>query len=133
MDPQAWLAQYDKRLADIAARAKEAGARVRRAGGTATSPRGEVAVRVGASGVLEDLTLTPEARTLESDELARLILDTTRSARHAASEQVLGISAQFFGQGPAFDVIRQHLPAGVPAHHDPDDDDYFANPPEITR
>jgi YbaB/EbfC DNA-binding family len=133
MDPQQWLAQYDKRLTEIAARAEEAAARVRQAGGTATSPRGEVRVRVGASGVLEDLTLTPEARTLSCDELSRLILDTTCKARHAVSAQIAGISTRYFGEGPALDVIKQHLPAGVPVPTDVGDDDYFANPPEITR
>jgi len=99
MDPQQWLALYDKRLDEVAARAKEAGECARQVGGTAISPRGEVTVRVGASGVLEDLTLTPETRTLESEELARLILDTTRKARQAVSAQVAAISAKYFGEG----------------------------------
>jgi YbaB/EbfC DNA-binding family protein len=133
MDPEQWLAQYDKRLNEIATHAKDAGARLRQVGGTATSPRGEVEVRVGAGGALEDLTLTPAARTLESDELARLILDTTRKARHAVGAQIVGISTKYFGEGPALDVIKQHLPAGVPVIKNRDDDDYFANPPEITR
>jgi DNA-binding protein YbaB len=133
MDPQQWLAQYDKRLTEVATRAKEAGARLRQVGGTAASPRGEVEVRVSGSGTLEDLTLTPAARTLESDELARLILDTTRKARRAVGAQVAGISTEYFGEGPALEVIKQHLPAGVPAIKNPDDDDYFANPPEITK
>jgi len=132
MGPEDWLAQYDKRLTEIAARAKEASERVSQVGSTATSPRGEVEVRVGASGVLEELTLTPEARTLESDELARLILDTTRKARYAVSAQIAGISTQYFGEGPALDVIKQHLPAGLPMPTDRDEDDYFANP-EITQ
>jgi len=135
MDPQQWLAQYDKRLTDIAARAEEASARVREAGGTATSRRGEVTVRVGPSGVLEDLTLTPEARTLEADELSRLILDTIAAARYAASTKIAGISTKYFGEGPALDVIKQYLPAGVPVRTEHDEDDYFDNPypPEITR
>lgn len=133
MDPEQWLAHYDRRLTEAATRAKEASARLRLVGGTATSPRGEVEVRVGAGGALEDLTLTPAARTLESDELARLILDTTRRARHAVGAQIAGISTEYFGEGPALEVIRQHLPAGVPVIKDRDDDDYFANPPEITR
>lgn len=132
MDPQQWLAHYDKRLTEIAARAEEAGERVRRAGGSATSPRGEVTVTVGPSGVLEDLTLTPDARTLEADELARLIMATTRTARRAVSTRIAGISAAYLGEGPALDVIRRHLPAGVTVP-DEDDDDYFANPPEITH
>ncbi|MCG8918118.1 MULTISPECIES: YbaB/EbfC family nucleoid-associated protein [Actinokineospora] len=133
MGPEEWLAQYDKRLTEVAARAEEADARLRRVGATAASPRGEVRVRVGAGGVLEDLTLTPSARTLESDELARLILDTTRKARHAASAQIARISEECFGEGPALEVIKQHLPAGARPTGDRDDDDYFANPPEITR
>jgi hypothetical protein len=133
MDPEQWLAQYDKRLTAVAERAKEAGERLRQVGGTASSPRGEIEVRVDAGGALEDLTLTPAARTLEADELARLILDTTRRARHAVSAQIAGISTRYFGEGPALEVIKQYLPAGVPATEEPQDDDYFANPPEITR
>jgi DNA-binding protein YbaB len=130
MDTEQWLAQYGQRLTEIATRAREADARLRQVGGTATSPRGEVEVRVSASGTLEDLTLTPAARTLESDDLAQLILDTTRKARHTVSAQIAGISTRYFGEGPALDVIRQHLPAGVPVRKD--HDDYFANP-EITQ
>jgi DNA-binding protein YbaB len=133
MEPEQWLADYDKRLKEIAARAEEAGERVRRAGATATSRRGEVTVRVSASGTLEDLTLTPAARTLEADELARLILDTTNKARHTVGRQIAGISTSYLGEGPALDVIKQHLPAGVPAGpKNRDDDAYFANP-EITQ
>src|SRR5690349_3768852 len=101
MDPEEWLAQYDRRLTEIAARAKEVGARVGQAGATATSRRGEVEVRVGASGVLEDLTLTPAARALEADVLAQLILDTTRKARQQVSTQIADISASYLGAGPA--------------------------------
>jgi DNA-binding protein YbaB len=133
MDLEQWLADYDKRIAEVATRAKEAGTRLRQVCGTATSPRGEVTVRVNAGGALEDLTLTPAARTLESDELARLILDTTRKAQHAVSVQTAGISTEYFGDGPALELITQYLPVGVPVLKKRDDDDYFANPPEITR
>lgn len=133
MDTEQWLAQHEKRLTDVATRAEQASARLRQVGSTAASPRGEIEVRVGASGTIEDLTLTPSARTLESDELARLILDTARKARHAVSAQIVGISADYLGEGPALEVIKQHLPAGVPVTGDLDDDNYFANPPEITQ
>jgi YbaB/EbfC DNA-binding family protein len=132
MDPEQWLADYDKRLTDIAARAREASACLREVSSTKASPRGEVEVRIDAGGTLEDLTLTPAARTLESDELARLILDTTRQAQHAVSAQIADISARYFGDGPALEVIKKYLPAGTPVSTDPDDD-YFANPPEITQ
>ncbi|HEX4702613.1 MAG TPA: YbaB/EbfC family nucleoid-associated protein [Pseudonocardiaceae bacterium] len=132
MEPEQWLAQYDKRLTDIAARANEAGARLRQVSRTSTSSRGEVTVTVGAGGALEGLILTPSARRLESDELARLILDTTRRARHAVSTQIAGIATECFGPGPTLDVIRQYLPAGAPVINRRDDD-YSDNPPEITR
>jgi DNA-binding protein YbaB len=133
MDPQQWLADYDKRLNEIASRAKEASARLEQVGSTKSSPRGEVTVSVDAGGAVQDLTLTPEARTLEADELARLILDTTRKAQYAVSAQIAGISAKYFGEGRVLDVVKQHLPAGVSLTDDFDDDDYFANPPEITQ
>ncbi len=129
MEPEQWLAQYDKRLNDIATRADEAGARLRQVGKTATSPHGEVTVTVGAGGALTDLTLTPAARRLESDELARLILDTTRRARYAVGAQLAGIATEYFGAGPTLDVIKQYLPTGAPVR-DHRDDDYT---PEITH
>ena len=133
MDTEQWLAQYEKRITDVATRAKEAGARLREVGGSATSPRGEVEVKVDAAGGLVDLTLTPAARALEADELAQLILDTTQAARRGVSARIAGISTRYFGEGPALEVIKQHLPVGVRATGNPDDDDYFANPPEITQ
>jgi hypothetical protein len=134
MDPQQWLAQYDRRLTDIASRAKKASTRLEQVSSTKTSPRGEVEVRIDAGGAIDDLKLTPEARTLESDELARLILDTTRKAQYAVSAQIADIATAYFGDGPALDVIKQHLPAGVRVGTDDfDEDDYFANPPEITQ
>jgi DNA-binding protein YbaB len=133
MDPDQWLADYEKRIDEIASRAKEAGARLEHVGSTKSSPRGEVTVRVDAGGAVQDLTLTPEARTLETDELARLILDTMRKAQQAVGTQIAGISASYFGEGRVLDVVKQHLPAGVSVTEDFDDDDYFANPPEITQ
>lgn len=131
MEPEQWLAQYDKRINEIAARADEAGARMRRVAGTATSPRGEVKVTVGAGGALQDLTLTPASRTLESDELARLIVDTTRRARSAVGTQLAGITTECF-EGPAQEVIQRFLPAAAPVSRRravADDDD----PVEITH
>lgn len=130
MEPEQWLAQYHQRLADIAARANEAGARLRQVGQTATSPRREVTVTVGAGGALEDLTLTPAARTLESDELARLILDTTRRARYAVGAQAVGIATEYFDASPALEIIKQHLPTAAPVTRHRADDD---TPLEITH
>jgi YbaB/EbfC DNA-binding family len=144
MEPTQWLADYDERLTHAARTAQEASARLRQVGGKAVSPRGEATVTVSASGALEDLTLTPAARALEVDQLARLILDTTRQAQRAVGAQVVDIMTEYFGEGTALDMVKQNLPpaaevdaelfaapAGMP--HLIDDRDCFTNPPEITR
>jgi YbaB/EbfC DNA-binding family protein len=133
MEPEQWLARYDKRLTDIATRASEAGARMRKVSRTATSLHGEVTVTVGAGGALDDLTLTPAARTLEVDELARLILDTTRKARRAVGAKLAGITTECFDAGPARDVITKFLPAAAPVVRPSTDEDYIDSPPEITH
>jgi DNA-binding protein YbaB len=138
VDPAQWLADYDRTLATASENARVASENLARVGGTASSPRGEVAVRVGPSGALEDLSLTPSARALEADQLARLILATARQAHRAVGEQVVEIMTEYVGEGPALDVVRQNLPyAEVSAngglrHDDREDDQYFASPPEIT-
>jgi len=114
MDQAQWLAHFDERLDYVTRRAHAASERLGQVGGTAISPRGEVSVRVGAGGALEDLSLTPAARALEADELARLILDTTRQAQRAVGAQLADIATEYFGDGPAVDVIKRYLPAGVP-------------------
>lgn len=138
MDPAEWLAGYRRHLASTAANARTASDSLNEVSGHARSPHGEVAVRVSAAGALTDLTLTPAARRLEAEQLAQLILTTTRAAQHVASAQVLEIMTGYVGDGTALDMVKQHLPADlVPAVTDEfdrrDDDDYFAGPPEINR
>lgn len=132
MDPEQWLANYDRRLARVAADAQAAEASLRQIGGVAASPRGEVVVKVGPSGALEDLTLTAAARAMEADQLARLILATSQQARSVVGAQVVEIMTDYLGDGPALDVVKQSLPV-PPAEpvDNRDDDSYFSSPPEI--
>jgi hypothetical protein len=135
VDPAQWLANYDDSLTRAATDAQMASASLQRVGGCATSPRGEVTATVGASGALEDLNLTPAARTLEADHLAQLILATTRQAQRAVGAQVVEIMTEYLGEGPALELVKKNIPAvetGRPAIGN-SDDDYFANPPEITQ
>ena len=46
---------------------------------------------------------------------------------------IAAITSAYFGPGPALEEIKKHLPTDVPVYDGPDDDDYFAHPPEITR
>ncbi|MCP2163242.1 YbaB/EbfC family nucleoid-associated protein [Goodfellowiella coeruleoviolacea] len=113
MDPAQWLAGYENRLASAAEGARAASENLRQAGGSATSPRGEVTVTVNAAGALTDLTLTPAARTYGADHLARLILATARQAQQAASGRVSEIMREYLGEGPAFDQVSAHLSGEV--------------------
>lgn len=141
MDPAQWLADYEETLATAAANAELTGMALRQVHGMARSPRGEVTVRVGASGALEDLRLTPAARAMEVDQLAQLILVTAAAARRFAGGQVVEIMTEYLGEGPGLDFVTQNLPdeaefAPVGSSSRPDtrdDDDYFANPPEINQ
>lgn len=133
MDPAQWLTTYDRGLARMAANAQAAEAGLRQAGGTAVSPRGEIEVKVGPSGALVDLRLTPAARALEADRLAQLILATAQEAQRAVGNQVVGIMTEYVGEGPALDMVRRNLPSAAGQLTDVRaDDDYFANP-EITQ
>jgi DNA-binding protein YbaB len=132
-DPAAWLAGYQSDLNRTAAGAEAASARLRQVNGTSTSPRGEVEVRVSAGGALEDLRLTPAARAMEADQLARLIVATARQAQQQAGARILEIMTDYVGDGDVLGLIRQNLPAGAEELAAPaeDDDDYFANPREL--
>ncbi|MGW1681091.1 YbaB/EbfC family nucleoid-associated protein [Saccharopolyspora sp. NPDC002376] len=129
-----WLAGYDERLARAAANAKAANESLRQMSGTATSPRGEVAVQVGPSGAMEDIRLTPAARALEAEQLAQLILTTAQQAQRTVGAQVVEIMTEYVGDGPALEFVKENMPpaAGVEAGQrradDDNDDDFFANP-----
>lgn len=113
MDSAQWLADYHKQLAGTAASAQAASDELGRVSGQARSGRGEVEVRVSASGALVDLHLTPAARRLEAEQLARLILDTAQEAQRAAAAQTMRIMSDYVGDGPALDAVKQYLPVEV--------------------
>lgn len=138
--PEQWLANYDQKVADAAANAQAASESLRQMAGHASSPRGEVTVRVGPSGALEDVTLTPAARALEAEQLAQLILATAQEAQRTVGAQVVEIMTDYVGDGPALEIVKENMPpaAGVDvqssgAQRPVDDDTYFANPPGIVR
>lgn len=113
MDPAQWLAAYQDRLERVAYGARAASASLREVGASATSPRGEVTVRVNAAGGLEHVALTPAARKLEADTLAALIMTTSREAQKVASGRIAEVMASYLGEGEALAQITQHMPAGV--------------------
>ena len=133
-DPAAWLSGYQSDLNRTAAGAEAASARLQQVSGTASSPRGEVEVQVSAGGALEDLRLTPAARAMEADQLARLIVTTARQAQQQAGARILEIMTDYLGDADALGLIKQNLPGGAAeqaAAAAQSDDDFFANPPEL--
>jgi DNA-binding protein YbaB len=145
MDPDKWFAQYDEKLRDAAQKAEKAEKALRTVGGAATSRDGEVTVRVTASGALSDLVLRPGARDIEPEQLARIILDTSREAQRDVGAQVVDVMTKFVGEGPALEAVKEHLPEGYSGDGRGDvfniekqrdrrsDDEYFENPPEVIK
>ncbi|HEV2781702.1 MAG TPA: YbaB/EbfC family nucleoid-associated protein [Actinophytocola sp.] len=146
MDPQQWLLQYDEKLKAVAARAERADKALREVGGSATSPDGDITVRVSASGATTGLVLRPGVRDVEPEQLARMILETTRQAQRDAGAQVVEAMRELVGESEALEVVKSHLPEGYAGDGEdlavggpdlvPDtrpDDEYFENPPEVIK
>jgi hypothetical protein len=144
MDPQEWLQQYDDELKAAAAKAEQADKALREVGGSATSPDGDVTVRVSASGATTGLVLRPGVRDLEPDRLAAVILEVTRQAQRDAGRQVVEAMRGLVGDSEALEVVKSHLPEGYTGDGAdttdsalvPDtrpDDEYFENPPEVIK
>jgi DNA-binding protein YbaB len=146
MDPQEWLQQYDEKLQAAAAKAEQADKALREVSGSATSPDGDVTVRVSASGATTGLVLRPGVRELEPEQLARVILEVTRQAQRDVGAQVVAAMQGLVGDTPALEVVKSHLPEGytgdvedeppVSLELRPDtrpDDEYFDNPPEVIK
>jgi DNA-binding protein YbaB len=148
MDPDKWFAQYDEKLQAAAANANKADKALREVGGSATSPGGEVLVKVTANGGLADLVLRPGARDIEPEQLARLILETSKQAQRDAGQQVVDVMKEFVGEGDALEAVKQYLPAGFAGDGtdkpiDPEapkkrerprsDEEYFDSPPEVVK
>ncbi len=66
---------------------------------TEHSPGGEVIVRVDSAGGLADLRFQPEADRISRNELARLIMDTSRRAQARLAERVGEMVAAVYGSG----------------------------------
>jgi DNA-binding protein YbaB len=141
VNPEQWLADYQRELAGAADAANRVNARLRQVSGHAIAPRGEVEAWVSVHGALERLRLTAHSRALEPDALAELIVATAKAAQQSVAGQITEIMSDFTGPGAALDMVKTHLPgeadstpAGArrPRRSTVDDDEYFANP-EVTE
>jgi DNA-binding protein YbaB len=140
LNPEQWLAQYDETLKQAAAKAEQTDQALRQVGGSATSPDGQVTVRVNASGATTELVLRPGARDVEPEQLARLIMRVTQQAQADVSGKVIDTMREFVGEGEALDFVRSRMPVADVQDEQPlqkrdtrADDDYFDNPPELIK
>jgi DNA-binding protein YbaB len=145
MDPDKWFAQYDEKLRDAAQKAEKAEKALKTVGGSATSQDGDVTVRVNASGATTDLVLRPGVREIEPEQLARVILETTRKAQRDVGAQVVDVMTKFVGEGAALEAVKEHLPEGYAGDGKDEvfsvekqrdkrtDEEYFENPPEVIK
>src|SRR5262249_28116100 len=135
-----WIAQYDEKLKQVAADAQRTDEALRQVGGSATSPDGDVTVRVNASGATTDLVLRPGVRGVEPEQLARLILRTTQQAQAELGQKVVETMREFIGEGDALEFVKSQVPVAPPAEKEPlgsrdtrADDDYFDSPPDLIK
>jgi DNA-binding protein YbaB len=140
LNPEQWLAQYDETLKQAAAKAEQTDQALRQVGGSATSPDGQVTVRVNASGATTELVLRPGVREIEPEQLARLIMRVTQQAQADVSGKVIDTMREFVGEGEALDFVRSRMPVADVQDEQPlqkrdtrADDDYFDNPPELIK
>lgn len=142
MNPEQWLAQYDETLQQAAANAARTEKALKQIGGTVTSPDGQVTVRVNASGATVELLLRTGARDVEPEQLARLIMRTTKQAQDQVAGRVIETMREFVGEGDALEFVKSHQQGAteltdengqVVERDTRADDDYFDNPPELIK
>ncbi|UVS77852.1 hypothetical protein Actkin_01575 [Actinokineospora sp. UTMC 2448] len=86
--PDEWLADFERKVADLQQKATEFKRDLESAGSTQTSEDRTVTVTVAPNGALLDLRLDDAATAKPAAELAAEILRTARKARQAAATTV---------------------------------------------
>jgi DNA-binding protein YbaB len=95
--PEDYLADWERRVEQQTALTAELSERMERTRATAESRGGEAVVTVDSSGGLAELRLTDRAMRLSADELAAVILDTSRRAQAKMAQQVSDLVSSMYG------------------------------------
>lgn len=111
-----------RRLSEIRARAHDNTARahaladdVHEITAEARSPRGEVTVRAGVGGRVQDVSFAAEAARLDLDALGRLTTETIADAQHAAMSRLADRGAELFGtESDIAASLRRDADTGYP-------------------
>jgi DNA-binding protein YbaB len=97
--PDDWLRSFERQAQEHVERATELSRRLQESSVTVESPRGEVRLTVDSTGGLSSLDFGREARDLPLDELAALVLRTSRRAQARLAETVSEAATRLYGGG----------------------------------
>jgi DNA-binding protein YbaB len=98
-DQEDELRSFERRAEEQVQRTLQLSAELEAAEVTVLSPNGEVTVRVNSAGGLADLQFHSKSDRLSRDELARVVLSTSRRAQAKLVERVGEITASMYGAG----------------------------------
>jgi DNA-binding protein YbaB len=110
--PDDWLADYDQKLQKLKNDTDRAQQELSQVGASASSPDGQITVRVNSSGVLEDIRFGNGFQHPKPDQVAASIMQTVREAQRQAAGQMVEVMQQFVGDGSALDFVKSSLPNG---------------------
>lgn len=99
IDPDDLIDSFQARVDEQTQQALRLSAELERAEVTARSSGGEVTVRVNSAGGLSDLRFHRESEALSRDELAMVVLATSRRAQARLADQVGALVAGLYGAG----------------------------------
>lgn len=97
--PDDWMRSFELRAQEHIDRARELSRRLERNEVTATSPGEEVRLTVDSSGGLKSIEFGAQARQLPLEELASVVLQTSRQAQAQLAESMSAVASQVFGGG----------------------------------
>jgi DNA-binding protein YbaB len=113
MDATTWLDSYQRRLADVRARAGRAQAALAEVAATATSRDGAVTVTVSPAGALQRLVLNDPADGLSRAQLAAASPCARRAVASTAAARAAQTVAPLIGDdSAAMRFLRAQLPEG---------------------
>lgn len=97
--PDDWIRSFELQAEQQVARSLELSRRLAANTMSASSPEGEVRLTVDSSGGLASLAFGTKARDLPLDELASLVLQTSRRAQVQLAKAMGEVASEVFGRG----------------------------------
>ena len=112
MDEQDWLADFERRMAEMRTKTQLLQENLAKAEATAESGRGLVTVTVAPNGALKNLRIDDRALRLPGGgaQLTAMLMDAYGRAQRQVSQQVAGALEPIGGGTEMMEVVRSFLP-----------------------